>query len=60
MDTSLTQSTAEIMESEDDNFESVCSEIFTELVETWLEKNAMRLFGETQNRLLTNTKKRKT
>lgn len=33
-------------EEESQEFEDVCSEIFTELVECWLEKNAPRLFSQ--------------
>jgi len=51
----LARSTAEIIIEDDDHpqeFEDVCSEIFTELVECWIEKNALRLFAQTQENLV--------
>lgn len=43
-----------------ESFNEVCEGIFSELVECWLEKNALKLFEETQTRLLNKNKKRKT
>jgi len=51
MDLTMTQEIPR-QEEHSQEFEDVCSEIFTELVECWIEKNALRLFAQTQENMV--------
>lgn len=54
---SLFDSSINIENSEEGEL-SVCEQIFTELVEAWLDANAFELFAKTQNSLLQKSNKR--
>lgn len=53
----LFESSINIENSEEGEL-SVCEQIFTELVEAWLDAHAFELFAKTQNSLLQKSNKR--
>lgn len=54
---SLFESSASIENSEEGEL-SICEQIFTELVEAWLDAHAFELFAKTQENLLSKSNKR--